>query len=93
MGQKLSRKEFLKLNKVINNNSDDKIHETKVSKSSFEYISIIGRGGFGKVWKVIYKKNKIKYALKEMSKTKIIDKRSEKSVKFERDLLAISLGR
>ena len=88
MGQKLSRKEFLKLNKVINNNSDDKIHETKVSKSSFEYISIIGKGGFGKVWKVYLKKQRIQYALKEMSKAKIIDKRSEKSVKYERDLLS-----
>ena len=88
MGQKLSRKEFLKLNKVINNNSDDKIYETKVSKSSFEYISIIGKGGFGKVWKVYSRKKRIYYALKEMSKTKIIDKRSEKSVKYERDLLS-----
>ncbi len=61
--------------------------EEKLSKSSFKFLNIIGRGGFGKVWKVYSKKYKAIYAMKEMSKTKIIDKRSEKSVKAERDLL------
>ena len=59
-----------------------------ISKNSFEYISIIGRGGFGKVWKVFSKKYNKHYAMKEMSKAKIIDKRSERSVKNERDLLS-----
>lgn len=62
--------------------------EEKVTKSSFEYLSIIGRGGFGKVWKVYSRKHKTQFALKEMDKTKIIDKRSEKSIKYERDLLS-----
>ena len=88
MGQKNTRKVFFNQEKNYNGNQKNKIYETKVSKSSFDFISIIGKGGFGKVWKVIYKKNKVQYALKEMSKTKIIDKRSEKSVKFERDLLS-----
>ena len=61
--------------------------EEKLSKSSFKFLNIIGRGGFGKVWKVYSKKYKAIYAMKAMSKTKIIDKRSEKSVKAERDLL------
>ena len=55
--------------------------EEKISKSSFEFISIIGKGGFGKVWKVYSRKHKTQFALKEMSKSKIIDKKSEKSVK------------
>ena len=88
MGQKNTRKVFFNQEKNYNGNQKNTIYETKVSKSSFDFISIIGKGGFGKVWKVIYKKNKVQYALKEMSKTKIIDKRSEKSVKFERDLLS-----
>ena len=50
---------------------------------------MIGRGGFGKVWQVIMKKNNKKYALKEMSKVRIIDRRSEKSIKGERDFLSI----
>ena len=66
---------------------DYNFKEEKVTKSSFEFINIIGRGGFGKVWKVYHKKYKKIYAMKEMSKAKIIDKRSEKSIKSERDLL------
>ena len=85
MGQKLIKKDIASSNKNIRNCQNEQL---LISKSYFEYISIIGRGGFGKVWKVYYKKNKIQYALKEMSKAKIIDKRSEKSVKYERDLLS-----
>ena len=49
---------------------------------------IIGRGGFGKVWKVRLKKANEFFALKEMSKVKIIDRRSEVSIMSERNLLA-----
>ena len=66
-----------------------KVVEETITKSSFEFIGIIGRGGFGKVWRVLYKKTKQIYAMKKMSKCKIIDKRSERSVKAERDLLSI----
>ncbi len=57
---------------------------------------VIGKGGFGKVkkfhikyqvWKVLHKKYKRLFALKEMSKAKIIDKKSEKSIKYEKELL------
>ena len=53
----------------------------------FEFECIIGKGGFSKVWRVKLKKNEKKYALKEMSKVKIIDKKCEKSILEERDLL------
>ena len=49
---------------------------------------IIGRGGFGKVWKVRLKKANEYFALKEMSKVKIIDRRSEISIMSERNLLS-----
>ena len=49
---------------------------------------IIGRGGFGKVWKVRLKKANELFALKEMSKVKIIDRRSEISIMSERNLLS-----
>ena len=49
---------------------------------------IIGRGGFGKVWKVRLKKANEFFALKEMSKVKIIDRRSEISIMSERNLLS-----
>ena len=27
-----------------------------VNKNSFDYLTIIGKGGFGKVWKVLHRK-------------------------------------
>lgn len=41
-----------------------------MSIQNFQFIDAIGRGGFGKVWKVKKKKNKQLYALKVMSKPK-----------------------
>ena len=58
-----------------------------LSPNLFDFKYIIGKGGFGKVWKVVLKKTGELFALKEMSKAKIIDKKSEKSIKYERDLL------
>jgi serine/threonine protein kinase len=58
-----------------------------VSRSSFQYSICIGKGGFGKVWKVEYKKVKQIYAMKEMSKARILTKRSVKSVMNERQIL------
>jgi len=55
-----------------------------MSKSSFDYQFCIGKGGFGKVWKVEKKKTKQEYAMKEMSKARILTKRSVKSVMNER---------
>jgi len=59
-----------------------------VNKNFFEFLYIIGRGGFGKVWKVKLKKTNEYFALKEMSKLKIIDRRSEISIMSERTLLS-----
>ena len=44
----------------------------------------IGKGGFGKVWKVESKKSRGVYAMKEMSKIKIINKKSVSSVMNEK---------
>jgi serine/threonine kinase 32 len=40
----------------------------KFSRDQFRVLEILGKGGFGKVMKVEYKKNKKIYAMKEMSK-------------------------
>jgi len=77
MGQKGSK--HLKLSKHPEN--------IILSPNLFDFKYIIGKGGFGKVWKVSLKKTNELYALKEMSKAKIIDKKSEKAIKYERDLL------
>lgn len=41
----------------------------KTSKKSFQYKYIIGKGGFGKVWKVEHNKTRNQYAMKEMLKS------------------------
>lgn len=63
------------------------LNEAIVNKHNFNFCYVIGKGGFGKVWKVELKKTKTQYALKEMSKVKIIDKKSEKSINAEREFL------
>ncbi|CAD8191974.1 unnamed protein product [Paramecium octaurelia] len=60
----------------------------QVSKNNFQFHYVIGKGGFGKVWKVEIKKSRQLYAMKEMSKAKVIAKRSVNSVMNERNLLA-----
>jgi len=59
-----------------------------ISKNNFVFHYVVGKGGFGKVWKVESKKNKLIYAMKEMSKSKVITKRSVNSVMNERHLLS-----
>ena len=49
---------------------------------------MIGKGGYGKVWKVEMKASGKKYALKELSKAKIISKKSIKAVMNEREMLS-----
>ena len=59
-----------------------------MSKHLFDFRYVIGKGGFGKVWKVVFKKTQKVYALKEMLKVRIIDKKSEHSIKTERLILS-----
>ena len=88
---------YLQLHKICSSNKmgncefkSDKRSEPiqSINPASFMFIEVIGKGGFGKVWKVSYKKNKIRYAMKEMSKAVIISKRSVNSIMNERKLLA-----
>jgi serine/threonine protein kinase len=60
----------------------------EVSKKMFNVLYPIGKGGFGKVWKVETKKSKQIFAMKMMSKVKIINKKSVQSVLNEKDFLA-----
>ena len=77
--------------KVQNNsipNSNSLTNKTILNRNNFKFLYVIGKGGFGKVWKIQSKKTKTIYALKEMSKLKIIDKKSEKSINSEREFLS-----
>jgi len=60
----------------------------QITRNSFEFICLIGHGGFSKVWKVKWKKTHAIFALKEMSKTRIMDKKCENTILLERDLLS-----
>ena len=55
-----------------------------VSPKQFKFMYCIGRGGFGKVWKVEYLKDNVMYAMKEMQKARIMSRRSLNSVMAER---------
>ena len=58
-----------------------------ISKTNFGFEYVIGRGGFGKVWKVELRKEKKLFAMKEMAKARIISKRSVNSVMNEKKFL------
>ena len=89
MGNKSSEKKevdwFEEMDKKIN---EELYKDGKVNKNSFEFNDLLGKGGLSTVWKVTNKKDNKIYALKEMSKVKIIDTKSEKNILFERDLLS-----
>ena len=76
-------------NESSNNSNIKENTENDLNRNMFEFNTVIGKGGFGKVWKVQYKKTNEYFALKEMSKRKILDKKSEKSINSERKFLSI----
>ena len=74
---------------ACNFKSDTKDLDTIISINNFQLLETIGKGGFGKVWKVTERKTKKTYAMKEMAKSRVISKRSVNSVLNERKLLAL----
>lgn len=50
------------------------------NKSMFQQLQIVGKGGFGKVWRVLELKTKKIFALKIIDKAKVITKKSVSSV-------------
>jgi serine/threonine protein kinase len=69
---------------------DNKFDPTiAISVNDFEAKYAIGRGGFGRVWKVVHRKTGKNYAMKEMRKDLIVSKRSVPSIMNERRLLGI----
>lgn len=58
-----------------------------ISRSNFSFQYAIGKGGFGKVWKVERKKDHQVFAMKEMCKARVLYKRSVNSVLNERKIL------
>lgn len=62
-------------------------NDTEVNKDSFKYIDIISNGNYFKLWKVRMKKNNKNYIMKQMIKSKLIDKTLIDSVINERKFL------
>jgi serine/threonine protein kinase len=70
--------------------SKDKESVVMVSEKLFTRNYAIGRGGFGKVWRVSRKgDSNTEFAMKEMAKARIITKKSVSSVMNELKLLAV----
>ena len=74
--------------KMVSQNKNNNKNKNTIHRNNFKFLYVIGKGGFGRVWKIQSKKTKNVYALKEMSKLKIIDKKSEKSINSEREFLS-----
>lgn len=61
--------------------------DTRVGPNDFELLKVIGRGAFGKVMQVRYKKNKQVYAMKILKKKQIVAKNQITHTKSERKIL------
>ena len=67
----------------------NQLTEKQISRNHFKFIKIVGRGGFGKVWKIKKKSNDQKMAIKVMSKVLILQKNSISSVLNEQKILSM----
>ena len=59
----------------------------QINRAQFLCQYVVGKGGFGKVWRVEKKKERIQYAMKEMSKARVLAKKSVNSVMNEKKIL------
>lgn len=73
----------------INNNlkGNPGTNKEEINITQFNYIKQIGKGGFGKVWKIEHKIDKKIYAMKEMSKPRIVFKNCIQSIINEQKIL------
>ena len=68
-------------------NKDDNPFGIKLKVSDFQKLKLLGKGSFGEVYLVKFKKNNKIYAMKILDKNDIIEKHQEEHTKIERDLL------
>jgi len=61
---------------------------TKPTRDMFEFLEVLGQGGFGKVYKVNYKKTKKILALKQMNKIKLLQEDMVNDIFNERNMLS-----
>jgi len=78
-------------NNIYNRNGDFENNNEnfcKLQRDDFIFEKPIGKGGFGKVWQVVRKKDGKMFAMKEMFKARVLAKRSIHSVINERKILS-----
>ena len=63
------------------------------SRSDFDLKFMLGRGGFGTVWKVEHKATRQVLAFKEMSKARLVNLRNVNSLMEEREILGVIKGK
>ena len=73
--------------KVVTESEND-IKIKKISKDDFDFLNLIGKGGFSYVWKVKYKLTNELFALKEMSKKRILDSHMKHNIFNELRILS-----
>ena len=67
--------------------SELELSDNKRLFNNLIFKQVIGKGGFGYVWKVVHKLTNVTYAVKVMSKYKIISNSLESSILFENKFL------
>lgn len=60
----------------------------EINSNCFKFISKIGKGSYGKVWKVVTLKTRKTLAIKEMSKAAILDYSMSKEVFTEKEIMS-----
>jgi serine/threonine kinase 32 len=85
---KLSARNEKEINLESKHRVSEDITKFEIGRNHFQFEYVIGNGGFGRVWSAVLKRNGMRYAMKEMNKTKIITKKSIPSVLNERSLLS-----
>ncbi|CAG9317942.1 unnamed protein product [Blepharisma stoltei] len=70
-----------------NSNEESTEVNSTVTRDMFQLNYIIGRGAYGKVWKALHKASNTEYAIKVMSKAKILAKKCISTVLNEQKIL------
>jgi len=68
---------------------DNRSFPTEITLKQFSLRSVIGKGGFGEVWKAFNIYDRKYYAMKIMSKAKILNGKSVNLIMNERYILSL----
>jgi len=68
---------------------DNRLMPDEVTLERFSLREVVGKGGFGEVWKALDACNKKYYAIKIMSKAKILHYNSVDLIMKERHILSL----